>query len=99
VRVSRESTPYIMGQEQKVVTPYIMGQIEYHINISLNSLRINYSTSQQQLTPEKRHGSCSPFCKGHKAKNCTGLQMYFTRILMYQLYIRLCPVNSLLFQL
>jgi hypothetical protein len=25
----RESTPYIVGQEQKVVTPYILGRREY----------------------------------------------------------------------
>jgi hypothetical protein len=24
-----ESTPYIVGQEQKLVTPYILGQREY----------------------------------------------------------------------
>jgi hypothetical protein len=27
--VSREGTPYIMGQDQKVITPNIMGRREY----------------------------------------------------------------------
>jgi hypothetical protein len=57
-----------------------MGQREYHINIGLNSLRINYPTSQQQLTLKKGMILVVLFAKGTrlKSKNCTGLQMYFT---------------------
>jgi hypothetical protein len=39
MHVCIESTPYIVGQEQKLVTPYILGQREYYIRSQIFVVR------------------------------------------------------------